>query len=366
MILCLANAFKGALTSKEIVSLCVRAGVAALPVSDGGDGLLDAFSFSSPNSRLKKIRVQNAYGAAHRAEYLLLDKKTCVIESARVAPLGAGDIKNKKLPVLKTSSYGIGQVICSAYAAGARVFYIGLGGVAFNDGGAGMARALGVKFLGADGGEIAVNTGNLCEVKSLDATALKKYKGIKIYALTDVKNPLLGARGSARVFGPQKGASRAEVEVIEAGLKNLSSFFPRALRAQKGAAAAGALSYGLMAFLNAKAERGAEFIFKKLTVEKRIAAAEKLLLTEGKLDAQTFMGKAPGLGAALAKKYKKETHFICGVSELTAAEAARKGIKKVHSFLPTPYTKKQIKTSIKNSKKLFAAKLSEIITPHRI
>ncbi len=355
--LLLANPFKGALSSKELVKTASALGIHCVSVSDGGDGLLDAFSLFYPTSKLYRTPARDAYGKIKKAPFLLINKKICVIESARVAGLGAGDIKKKKLPVMQTSSHGLGEVIKKAAALGAKEFYIGLGGVACNDGGAGMAEALGAKFLDGTAKEILINTGNISKIKNINITALDRYKSIKFYALTDVKNPLLGPKGSARIFGPQKGANAKEVAQIEDGLKNLSSFFPAYYKKEPGGAAAGALGFGLSAFLGAQITPGAQFIFEKLDIEKEIKKAKKIILTEGKLDAQTFMGKAPGAAAALAKKYKKEVHFICGVSELTPAQARKKGIGRLHPFLNAPYGKEEITASIKNSKKLLKEKL---------
>lgn len=354
--LLLANPFKGSLSSLQIINRAraVFGVLRALPVSDGGDGLLDVFLYSDASLKKHSFKVKNAYGSAARAA-CLLGGKTCVIETARALGLGAGAVGKRKLNVMQTSSYGLGELIKKASARGAEKFYIGLGGVACNDGGAGMAEALGVKFFDKNKKQILPRTGNLSEIKSIDFSALKKYKNLKVVSLTDVKNPLLGPGGSARIFGPQKGANKKEVEQIEEGLKNLSQFFPPKLKKEPGAAAAGAIAYGLSVFLNAQITDGAEFVFKKLNIEKEIKKADRIIITEGKLDTQTFMGKAPGRAVKIAQKQKKEVHFVCAIAEVKPPCVT------VHTFLNANPTKPQIRAALQRAPMLLSEKLKGII-----
>ncbi|WP_428897407.1 glycerate kinase [Parelusimicrobium proximum] len=352
-VLLLANAFKGSLSAADVAA-CVpaeyRKKFKTLLISDGGDGFLDSVSSCEDSVFYKHADAENAYGKIYSAPYLF-NKKTsqAYIETAKIA--GFNTLKNKKLHVMKTGSRGVGQVISSALKAGAKKIYIGLGGVACNDGGAGMLEALGAEFYDVRGKKIKINTRRLKDIGRVDFSALKKYKKIKFYAVSDVSNKLLGRLGSAAVFGPQKGATQAEVRELERGLKNLSSKVTKHtgknFAVMPASGAAGAIGFGALAGLGAEVLAGTDFIFKKLGVEKAIKKAGIIISTEGKLDRQSFMGKTAGRIAELAKKNKKDFLFICGISELSAREAAKKGIKKVY---PLAHTKKCQKNAIKNSK----------------
>ncbi|MDR0291903.1 MAG: glycerate kinase [Elusimicrobium sp.] len=329
--LILANAFKGSLSAGDagkIIQKNLGASSKLMLISDGGDGIIDVFKSAAPAAKIIKKSVRDAYGIYHKAPFLLLpDGKTAVIETAKIC--GLGGIKKCDLKPLVSTSYGVGEMIARALKLGVKNFYIGLGGVACNDGGAGCAAALGVKFH--DGKKnIPAAAAGLLKLKNIDVPPLN-LSGVKFFALTDVTNPLLGPRGSAAVFGPQKCRTKQEVKVIAAALKNYARVIKKSLGRDvgrvPGAGAAGAIAAGLYVFLNAEITPGARFIFKKLKIENEIKKSGRVIITEGCLDAQTFMGKAPGAAVELAKKYKKEIIFICGKNKLKYA--ARRGIKKV-------------------------------------
>lgn len=335
--LILANSFKGTLGAGAAgaeISAALKArgfkNIKTFLISDGGDGTLQTFFAYSKLPSLRKMTARDAYGQNSKTVFLSAGD-SAVLETALIC--GLGKIKKQKLRPLEASSYGVGQVIKRAASSGVKHIYVGLGGVACNDGGAGMARALGAKFYDKNSREIEVNTGNLKSIVSADLSALDKYEYIKFTALTDVKNKLLGAKGSARVFGPQKGADAAEVKTIERGLKNLNAVIKKIKKKDfsvlQGSAAAGALGFGLAAFLNARIKDGAEFVFKELGLEKEIKKASFVITSEGKLDAQTFMGKAPGRAVILAQKHKKPVYFVCGKCELTPRQIKNSGITEV-------------------------------------
>ncbi|MCL2888725.1 MAG: glycerate kinase [Elusimicrobia bacterium] len=329
--LILANAFKGSLSAGaagKIIRKNLGSSSELLLISDGGDGVIDVFKSAVPAAQIIKKPVQDAYGVYHNAPLLLLPGgKTAVIETAKIC--GLGGIEKCDLKPLISTSFGVGEMIRHGLKLGVKNFYIGLGGVACNDGGAGCAAALGVKF--SDGKKNIPNTvKGLLELKNIDVSPLKLH-GVKFFALTDVSNPLLGPRGSAAVFGPQKCRTEREVKVISAALKNYARVIKKSLgrdiSSVPGLGAAGAIAAGLYVFLNAEITPGARFIFNKLKIEREIKKAGRVIITEGCLDAQTFMGKAPGEAVKLAKKYKKEIIFICGKNKLK--EPARRGIKKI-------------------------------------
>ncbi len=327
-ILLAPNAFKGCLSAREFCSrasfLALAHQVKCLPFSDGGDSVLEVFSSAFPSAKRFSVRAFNAVGKEHKAPYLILeDGKTCVIESAKVC--GLGELKKNELDILNASSFGIGQVIKAAYKKGARTFYIGLGGVAFNDGGAGMAMALGYKFFDAEGKTLKKGAEELRRLSIIKHP--QKKPDIKVYGLSDVDNILLGPCGSAYVYGPQKGATPAQVKLVEEAMTALHRAVKKCLGVNintKHCGAAGALGAGIKGFLNAQLVSGAPFIAAKLGLAKAVKQADIVITGEGKLDCQTFYGKGPFYVCKLASKYKKPVIFICGVNEVKNAEILKK------------------------------------------
>lgn len=320
-ILALPNAFKGSLSAVRAAKTIQRAlaqkhAVKAFPISDGGDGFLDFFCALDPDAQHVYLTAKNAFLKNKRTYFLLINKgETAVLETARIC--GLGSAKPHELDPLNASSYGVGQAILKAIQGGARTIYVGLGGVACNDGGAGMVQALGAKLLDKNGRELPPGAAPLAQLHQIDLTALKQHlKGVKIYAVADVTNPLLGPQGSARVFGPQKGATPQQVRQLEKALsvyaRVAESTTRRPVAHTPGAGAAGAIAAGLYGLCGASFLCGADFLFKKAGFEKHYKWADLIITTEGKLDAQTFCGKAPLAVLQLARKYKKPVLFICG------------------------------------------------------
>ena len=320
-ILALPNAFKGSLSARAAGQIFVRAlsprhTVRAFPISDGGDGFSDLFKTLDPQAKTISVTAKNAFLKNKRTSFLLLsDGQTAIIETAKIC--GLGRTKKSELDPLGASSYGVGQAILAAVKRGAKTIYIGLGGVACNDGGAGMAQACRAQLLNKKSRPIKLGAQSLLQLHAVDLSPLKKlFKGIKIIGIADVTNPLLGPLGSARVFGPQKGATQTQVKILEKAL----AVWARQLKKETGinisrvqsTGAAGAIAAGLYGCLGAKLCLGAKELFKKAKLEHQIKWADLIITTEGKLDEQTFYGKAPSTVLKLAKKYKKPVLFICG------------------------------------------------------
>lgn len=319
-ILLAPNAFKGSLSAREF---CARAAflskkhqVKFMPFSDGGDSVLEVFSHNFNGGKIYKVTALNAIGRKHKAPYLIFkDGKTCIIETAKIC--GLGELKKSERDFMNASSYGIGQVIKAAYKKGARVFYIGLGGAAFNDGGAGMAMALGYKFYDAKKQLLKKGLAPLAQLAFIKKTEV--LPEIKVYGLSDVGNPLLGPSGSAAVYGPQKGATAKQVIFAEKALGNLYKIVRRDLGVNintKYCGASGALGGGLKGFLGAKLVSGAPFIAAKLRLKNYVKNADLIITGEGKFDAQSFYGKGTVYICSLAAKYKKPVIFICGINEV--------------------------------------------------
>lgn len=252
---------------------------------------------------------------------MLGDRKTAVIETARVC--GLGNTPRKNLDPLGASSHGVGQVILSAVKKGARKIFIGLGGVACSDGGAGMLAALGAQITGKDGKLLPAGAAALLQIKSVHLQKIYEknpaLKKVTFVGFSDVKNPVLGPQSSAKVFGPQKGASPTQVKILDKALcawvRALTRATGRDISRQAGTAAAGAIAAGLAGGLNAGLVQGAQTLFEKAHLEKQVSVADLIITTEGKLDRQTFYGKAPLAVLKLARKHRKRVLFICGQLE---------------------------------------------------
>jgi glycerate kinase len=323
-ILVLPNAFKGSLSARETARVFSREltklhSVRAYPISDGGDGFIDFFRMLDPQAQLIAVTAKNAFLKTKRTNFLLLsDGKTAIVETARIC--GLGNTPAHELDPMHATSFGVGEVILKAVKQGAKTIYVGLGGVACNDGGAGMAVACGAILLDKNNTPLPLGAKPLTEIKKITLSSLKKhFKGIKIIGVADVTNPLLGPKSSAKVFGPQKGASPTQVKELDKAM----SAFARAIKKETrkniadkaSTAAAGAIGAGLMGCFGAQLLLGSDFLVKKTNLEKEIKWADLVITTEGKLDKQTFYGKAPLAVLKLAKKQKKPVLFVCGKLE---------------------------------------------------
>lgn len=273
------DSFKGCLTARQacgaaleaVLSQHPQARTLALPLSDGGEGLVDCLR-ALEGMHLCRCRVRGPLGDGVEAEYLS-DGETAVIEVA--AACGLTLVEESRRDVVRADTYGVGQLIADALKGGCRRLVIGLGGTATCDGGCAMVEAL---------RDCGVN--------------LKQRKAEAVLA-SDVNNPLCGPEGAARVFAPQKGATAQEVEVLEERLRSFArkteekGWASPELARHPGAGAAGGLGYALMAYLGARMQSGIETVLSLLGFDEAIRGADLVLTGEGKSDRQTLMGKAP-------------------------------------------------------------------------
>ncbi len=316
------NAFKGSLDVLEAARAMARGARKAypraqtplLPISDGGDGLIEALTADLGGQRLH-VRVRGPLGEPRRASYGWLPGRIAVVEMARASGLAL--VPPGRRDPLRATSFGTGQLIDAALRRGARQVLVGLGGSASSDGGAGMAQALGCRLLDESGRELAAGAAALRGLARIDAGALRRrLRGVKIVGLTDVENPLLGPQGSARVYGPQKGATPRMIPVIEAGLSRLAGALKRDLGADvaaiPGAGAAGGLGAGLMGFLKARLAAGAAYVLGRIEAERVLAGASAVVTGEGCMDQTSFYGKAPLALAALARENGVPVVCVCG------------------------------------------------------
>jgi glycerate kinase len=299
-----------------------------LPVSDGGDGLLEAFMFRGRGLR-RTLNTRGPLLKPVRAKWVLTGE-TAVIEMAQAS--GLKYLTKSELAPLDTSTFGVGRLIRAAARAGARSALVGLGGSASNDGGAGCAAGFGFKLLDKAGVPVPPGARGLLKLERILPPS--GMSGMKITALTDVDNPLTGPRGSARIYGPQKGAGPEEVAVMERALLHYVRVVKRELGRDignlRGGAAAGGLGAGLYAFFGAELVCGAGFTLERLGFEAALKRSDFVITGEGNFDAQSFSGKAPVAVARLAARYKKPALLICGSCGVKDRRRARaNGISEV-------------------------------------
>ncbi|MFN2748297.1 glycerate kinase [Bacillus sp. z60-18] len=304
------DSFKESMTSPEAAASIEKGFKAVLPdaeyikipVADGGEGTVQALVDATGGELMYK-QVTGPLRTPVKAAYGLLgDGKTAVIEMAEASGLHL--IPPAQRNPLQTTTRGTGELIMDAVEKGAAKIIIGLGGSATNDGGAGMASALGVKFLDSNGKEIRDGGGALSDIARIDVSGLDpKLKQIKFEAACDVDNPLTGPRGASAVFGPQKGATGEMVALLDQHLKHYAAMIRDELHLEAdtlpGAGAAGGLGAGLYAFLQAELKSGVDIVLDTLSFSERIKGADLIITGEGKIDGQTIYGKTP---AGIAKR----------------------------------------------------------------
>jgi glycerate kinase len=308
------DSFKGTLSSSQAgraIANGVRRGLpqaelAVLPVADGGEGSVEAI-LQARGGRRESAQVNGPLGGAVDATFgILPDGNVAVIEMA--AASGLTLLEPAQYNPLIASTYGTGQLIAAALDHGCRELLIAVGGSATVDGGCGAAQALGVRLMTANGTpmEKRVGGGQLDRIDRIDLDGRDpRIAACAITVLCDVTNPLCGPNGAATVFGPQKGASAPQVEQLDRGLAHLADLIRRDLdidvRDLPGAGAAGGLAAGLMAFVGAKLARGAETVLDLAGIDAHLAGADLAITGEGRLDAQSIMGKVVSGVAARAR-----------------------------------------------------------------
>jgi glycerate kinase len=295
------DSFKGSLSAPEACriiatqaeSIFPQAEIVQLPISDGGEGLVEVV-FKALGGERRFVHTSDPLGREISAEYLKLADGSALIEMA-----GAGGLtllSPGEYDPLRTTTFGVGLMILDAIKAGADPIYIGLGGSATVDGGTGAATALGMRFLN-EKGESIISGGGIGKAQSLDLSGLCElnYSG-KLIFLTDVNNPLCGPNGAAEIFGPQKGATRGQVRQLDKGLQSLAQLIAREtgsnLRDIPGMGAAGGFALPFVAFMSAEICSGIDFVLDLLRFDEKLVAADLVITGEGRTDAQSAMGKA--------------------------------------------------------------------------
>jgi glycerate kinase len=317
------NAFKGSLTASmaaAAMALGVRdvfpeAEVVEVPVADGGDGTVEAL-VSALHGDYLTADVEGPLGDPVHATYGLTDHgRMGVVELASASGLTL--IPVDRLDPRNASTFGFGQLLRSVRGAGAVKVIAGIGGSATNDGGAGMAQALGYRFLDAAGHDLPRGGAALARLERIDAAGFDRaWEAVSVEVACDVTNPLTGPQGASAVYGPQKGADHAAVQELDAALVRLAVVIERDLGKKvagvPGAGAAGGAGAGLLAFLDAQLVRGAPLIVTASGFDEKLQGATLVITGEGRVDSQTAYGKAPGEVAKRAKAARIPVLLIAG------------------------------------------------------
>lgn len=318
--------FKGSLTAVAAAST-IQTGVMSVfpdalidsaPVADGGPGTVEAIVHAA-RGRTSIARVDGPLGDPIDARWGRIDQgRTAVIEMA--AASGLSLLRREELDPRRASTHGTGQLIRHALDAGVERILIGVGGSATNDGGAGMAEALGAVFLDELGRRLTPGGASLAQLAVIDVDQVdSRLDDVKVTVLCDVQNPLLGPEGASAIYGPQKGADPVCVAELDRALSNLAGILERDLQAKvadaPGSGAAGGLAAGLMAFCGATLQSGFAAVSEAVHLPARIAQADLVITGEGRLDTQSAYGKTVAGVAELAKTANVPCLAIAGLIE---------------------------------------------------
>jgi glycerate kinase len=320
--------FKGSLSARE-VCLAIERGIHRFdknvvtclnPLADGGDGSLEVLQQYLDLKEIT-ITVLDPLQRPIEASYQM-SEKTAYIEMSAAAGLVL--LKDNELNCMETTTIGMGQMIVDAVEKGAKEIYLFIGGSATNDGGIGMAKALGYRFLDENQNEVAPIGKNLSLIKSIDsAKLLFDWEEIKVKVVCDVTNPFYGKNGAAFIYAAQKGASPSDIIVLDKGLQHLSAVLEKegypAVAEMPGAGAAGGVGGGAMAFMNAELVSGIATFLTLTGLEEKLESTDFIITGEGKIDEQTAQGKVIGGLAKLATQYQIPLYAICGASDIDNA-----------------------------------------------
>ncbi|MCR5484768.1 MAG: glycerate kinase [Clostridiales bacterium] len=350
------DSFKGTLQSAEVCEIIServkahfpRCEILSFPVADGGEGSTDCFLSALGGEKIY-LTVKNPYMEDMTAYYgLINDGTAAVIEMASAAGLPL--VEGRKDP-LKTTTFGVGQMILDAAKRGCREIIIGLGGSCTNDCGAGAAAALGVRFINADGKEFVPTGGTLSSVARIDMSGMaKELKNIKIVSMCDIENPLYGEKGAAYVFAPQKGADENAVKYLDDGLRSFSDVIKRDVGKDvskiAGGGAAGGMGAGMSAFFDSELKSGISAVLDTIGFDEKIKGADVIFTGEGKLDAQSMGGKVVIGVSRRAEKQNVPVIAVVGGADENISAVYGEGVTCVFTInrLPEPLEKSRFKS----------------------
>jgi glycerate 2-kinase len=324
---------------KGILKTFPTANCQTLPLADGGEGTLETLQIVL-GGEFVACEVQDPLFRNIQAKYLWIPTtQTAIVEMARASGIELLKIEDRN--VLKTSTFGTGQLILDALEKGAKEIILTVGGSATNDGGMGMAAALGYIFLDENGSEIKLVGENLTKVISVDKSKIHpKLSQTKFTVATDVTNPFYGENGAAKVFAKQKGADENAIDLLDEGLENLAQIFQKEfgvnIQEKQGSGAGGGIGGGAVAFLNAQICSAADWILDVTDIDKKLKTANVLITGEGKIDSQTWQGKLIAQLLKRANKYQVPTILVCGTMQDLDHIIAQEGVVYATSILNEP------------------------------
>lgn len=343
------DSLKGSLSSLD-AGQAIRRGITRVypdaqvlvrPLADGGEGTVEALALGM-GGRLESVSVTGPLGEPVEGVYGILDEsKTAIIEMSQAAgiTLISADARNP----MHTTTYGVGEMIRHAISRGCRRFIVGIGGSATNDGGIGMLQALGYEMLDGNGNQVSFGAKGLQELREItDTHVLPELSACTFRVACDVTNPLCGEQGASAVYGPQKGATPSMVREMDQWLDRYADLasrnFPHADKLHPGAGAAGGLGFAFLAFTNAVLESGIRIVLEETKLKDYVKDADIVVTGEGRLDAQTVMGKAPVGVASIAKKYEKPVLAFSGCVTQDARVCNEHGIDAYFPILRSAMT----------------------------
>ncbi|RWZ83091.1 glycerate kinase [Glutamicibacter sp. HZAU] len=331
----LADGFaKGATSRKREVE------ITAVPFADGGEGTLEAL-IDAWGTEAISVQTTDALGRPVASRLgLSADGKIAVVEAAEAA--GLPQVSDVERQPLEATTYGLGALVSRALELGVSQIILCLGGSATTDGGTGLLAALGASFLDADGAKLPAGGGALQNLDSIDVSELDpRAANVQWQIACDVTNPLLGAKGAAAVFGPQKGASQEQVQLLDAGLARLADVLEadtgRKLREQPGMGAAGGLAISLGSYFQVDLVPGWDLVAQVLGAHGILEGADLVLTGEGRLDSQSLDGKVVS-GVLQAAGENAEVIVVAGSVDLTDEQLEDSGILAAYSIAPGPAT----------------------------
>jgi len=366
-ILIAPDKFKGTLTGIEVCEAISRGlqeinssfTTISIPLADGGEGTCEVLTNYSNGSMVKCTVFDPLFRKITASYGISGDGSTAFIEMARAS--GLQFLSKEEQNPLKTSTFGTGELIASALKKGVNKIVLAIGGSATNDAGIGMAAALGMKFLDKHGNILQPIGENLLHLFTLnDDGFILKNNSIEVIVLCDVDNELFGRNGAAFIYGPQKGANKDVVQLLDNGLRNFASVITNQLKTDvrfPGAGAAGGLGAGAKAFLRATFIRGIDYVLQQLHVEAEIKQADLIITGEGKMDTQTLSGKVVMGIAQLAAIYKKPVIAITGNNELSDQHIQVLGLIKVISLVNEQIT---ASVAMKNASNLITERVAQL------
>lgn len=340
-----SDSFKGSASSR-LVAERIAEGIKRIDqsievqqysIADGGEGTVEAI-LEMTEGTYHSVEVRNPYGKRVEARFGILNDHTAVIEIAEASGL---QYKDPASDPGESTTYGTGELISAALDLGVKHLYIGLGGSATIDGGAGMLQALGVRLLDRSGNEIGTGLEELKRLDTIDTSQIDpRIITSRFTILSDVTNPLTGNNGATAVFGPQKGVKPDDIEPFDQILKRYAEIVEKKSGKRwstlPGAGAAGGLGFGLLAFCDAEMTSGIEKVLSLIRLEDALPQADLVITGEGKMDGQSIQGKAPIGIAKLAKKYNLPVIAIVGGRDDDVSKIYKEGIDLIIDIVNRP------------------------------